>query len=72
MKLLAEIRKKSKLDRNYLKEFFGLESRQAYDNIEKRAKYYSITQFLKAYELFKQELKGGAPEFLEKLRKEVR
>jgi hypothetical protein len=71
MKLLSELRKKYKLDRTYLKDFFGCKTPQAYDNIEKKANYYSIAQVVAAYELFKLKTNSGAAEFIDKLKKEV-
>jgi len=72
MKLLSELRKKYNIKRPELVKLFSCNSLQAYDHIEKKANYYSIAQFLKTYEIFKDLTGNGAAEFIEKLKKEVK
>jgi hypothetical protein len=70
MKLLKELRKKYMFDQESLMSIFGCKSRQHYYAIENLHKRFTIKQFLTLFDVFTDATGQGAPEFLEKLRKE--
>ena len=70
MKLLRKLRKKYSISRAELQEYFGFKSHQAYENMETKAKYFTIVQVLKMHDLFCENYDGYSEDFIAELRKE--